>query len=63
MKLGIGTYCYMWAIGFKFGAKTSEHVHQGWDGVDKDKLWGHGLLYPLIAPAITLRMNSLRSSR
>lgn len=23
MKLGIGTYCYMWAIGFKFGARTA----------------------------------------
>ncbi len=23
MKLGIGTYCYMWAIGFKFGDKEA----------------------------------------
>jgi sugar phosphate isomerase/epimerase len=23
MKLGIGTYCYMWAIGFKFGDKAA----------------------------------------
>lgn len=24
MKLGIGTYCYMWAIGFKFGDKEAK---------------------------------------
>jgi sugar phosphate isomerase/epimerase len=26
MKLGIGTYCYMWAIGFKFGDKEAKPV-------------------------------------
>ena len=27
MKLGIGTYCYMWAIGFKFGDKEARPAH------------------------------------
>lgn len=27
MKLGIGTYCYMWAIGFKFGDKEARPPH------------------------------------
>jgi sugar phosphate isomerase/epimerase len=27
MKLGIGTYCYMWAIGFKFGDREAKPAH------------------------------------
>ena len=27
MKLGIGTYCYMWAIGFKFGDREARPPH------------------------------------
>lgn len=27
MKLGIGTYCYMWAIGFRFGDKKAMPAH------------------------------------
>ena len=27
MKLGIGTYCYMWAIGFNFGGKEALPAH------------------------------------
>ncbi|MBK8047882.1 MAG: sugar phosphate isomerase/epimerase [Anaerolineales bacterium] len=27
MKLGIGTYCYMWAIGFKFGERAAVPAH------------------------------------
>lgn len=27
MKLGIGTYCYMWAIGFQFGDKEARPSH------------------------------------
>ena len=27
MKLGIGTYSYMWAIGFKFGGKEARPAH------------------------------------
>lgn len=27
MKLGIGTYCYMWAIGFRFGERAAAPAH------------------------------------
>lgn len=27
MKLGIGTYCYMWAIGFRFGSQEAKPAH------------------------------------
>ena len=27
MKLGIGTYCYMWAIGFRFGDREAAPAH------------------------------------